>query len=289
MRRSRLTGMPALLVLALGLALLIGGPAQAADDSPETRDLIGEVKTHEKVMAQHCRDKAYGLLPGDVKKAFELFESTKDHKDAKKARKRLVKLVGNLCRKIKKDEVRKPALTTLGKMRHGDCAKYVKSYLKVTKGSKLPPLILPAIEVAGILGDESLVQPLLKLVNDSKNLNVASRAVTALGEFRDVSFKYRKLILQDLTKTLMKDLPTRPSRGKEIGAGVYIPGKSGKAGSSRYQTLGRLIPDALNKLTGQELQSIEEWMIVVKDQKRDLRGLFVEREREKEKKGAKTR
>lgn len=287
MGRLRGTGATALSLLALGLALLIAAPVQA-DDGSEARDLIGEVKAHEQAVAQHLRDKAYGLLPGDIGKALELFDSAKDHEDAKKARARMVKLVGNLCRKIKRDEVRKPALSTLGKMHHADCAKYVKGFLKVPKGSKLPPVLLPAIQVAGTLGHDSLVQPLLKIVRDSKSLTVASRAVTALGYFIDASINYRILILKELTKTLTKDMPTGASRGKEVGPGVYIPGKSSKGGSSRYQTLGPLIPVTLNKLTGQETESLEGWIILVQARKPNLRTLFVEREKD-EKKGKKAK
>jgi hypothetical protein len=149
-------------------------------------------------------------------------------------------------------------------------------------------MINEAMAAAGALGHDSLVLPLLKIVENSKNLGVAARAVTALGKFRDSAFSRRKKILLDLTDTLMKDMPGGPSQGKENRqTGDYIPGKSGHGGSARYATLAPLIPQALNELTGQEFQTLEEWMRVVSEQKRNLQDLFLERDEEEEKKDKK--
>ena len=113
------------------------------------------------------------------------------------------------------------------------------------------------------------------MVEKSKNYVVASRAAAALGEFETASRKHRHLILVELTRTLRKDLPSRPKRGHENRTtGDYIPGKQGAVGNARYSALSVAITAALNKLTGRHIQSYTEWMQMVKDNKRNLDVLF---------------
>ena len=117
--------------------------------------------------------------------------------------------------------------------------------------------------------------PLLTFVEKSKNYDLSARAVRALGEFRDVSLRNRTRIVASLAKTVQKDMPGRPKRGQENQTtGDYRVGRTGSSVSRRWSALSPEIPRALNKLTGQNFLTVEDWIDVVRDNKGRLSALF---------------
>jgi hypothetical protein len=124
--------------------------------------------------------------------------------------------------------------------------------------------------------DETLIDPLMKIVDDSKNVEVAAKSMEALGSFGRHK-RRREALLEDLVKTVQRVQPGgRGQAGKEnqtnpeAGAGS----KTGGNAQARWTALSPVLPKTLNDLTGQNFGSTEDWFAVFKEHKRDLGGLF---------------
>ena len=134
--------------------------------------------------------------------------------------------------------------------------------------------------MAAVLPDDSLVEPLLAMVEDSKNFSVAGRAMETLGAFGTVKRK-REKILETLAKTTER---VKPGGQPRHGATSNESNPEGGLGSSqggtaaRWSVLSPILPKTLNKLTGRSYPTPDEWFIAVKENKGRLKGLFVEGE-----------
>lgn len=271
-----------LLAVLLPMTAFAEEASQAEGAEKEAIEVYARVKAYEDVVDDHRRDGADEAVVKDIREAVKLFGEAEKAKDKEKAQERLVKIVGLTCSRMRSDDVRKTALVALGEMGHEDGARYVRRFLEpLDEGDEVPPTLLPAIEAAACIGDHSLVRYLLKIVDDSENYLVAAKAAEALGKFRDVDFRYHKKILEELGKTLIKDMPGSPSRGKgDPTTGAYIPGKQGDAGTARWSLLSVAIPKALNELTGQQFGTMGDWMAMIDEHERNLKILFVDRYRD---------
>lgn len=254
--------------LIAALLFTTGAAAARADES-----LAERVERHEDRMDAHRKDDATSELQGDLKLAVELFREAEEAPDGEKIQERLVKEVGSLSRD-RDEALRIAALCALGQMAHEDCATYVKRYLKPYHDAPRQRVALAAIDAAGLVADDSLVRPLLRIVDKSKNYDMAAKAVEALGRFGD-SKRYRKMILEELLDTLKRDMPAAPKPGRDTGD-AYLPPKNGHAGTSRWAVLSRAVPSSLNELTGRNLRSLGDWIAIVKEHDKDLDLLFVD-------------
>jgi hypothetical protein len=213
--------------------------------------------------------------PTDLESAVALYAEAEGSAHAAKIRARLVKEVGALT-KGRKTSLRVAALAALGRMGDRGAVRYLKPHIRPPRDAKRVALALAAIEAAAHVRDDALVASLLKVVDKSKNHQVAGAAVRTLAKFGD-SKRYRKRILEELATTLRGDLPSAPKRGHVVGT-KYIPGRHGSAGTERWVALSRIIPTALNELTGQSYGSVYEWMDLVRSHKRRLDDLFAKAE-----------
>lgn len=254
--------------LAVPVLLLASAGWVRADES-----LLERVERHEDRVEAHRKDDASSELQSDLKKAVELFREAAEAPDGEKIQERLVKEVGSLSR-VRDDTVRVAALETLGRMGHEDGARYVKRYLKDYKDAPRQRAAMAAVEAAGEVADDSLVRPLLRIVDKTKDMKLAARAVHALGGFGD-SKRYRERIVEELIDTLKRDMPAAPKPGRDAGD-TYLPAKNGHAGTSRWSVLSRAVPQSLNELTGRKLGSLSDWIAMVDEYERDLDLLFVD-------------
>lgn len=249
-------------------ALLLIGQAAAARADDTFRERVAD---HQDQVEAHRRDKASRELEADLQRTVALFREAEGTPDGTKIQERLIKQVGSLT-KLRDDVVRIAALDALGLMGHEDCARYLKPFLKPTKDVRRQKCTLAAIDAAGGVADGALVPPLLRIVDKSKNYAVAAKAVQALGKFGHCK-RYRKRVVEELAKTLKRDMPAAPKRGRST-QDAYLPGKNGSAGTARWTALSRVLPGALNELTGQSISNVGDWLAIVREYRRDLGALF---------------
>lgn len=257
--------------------LIVGlGTTARVDEAP--KDVLEErVERLEERIEDHRREDAARKLDADLELAVDLFHKAADLDDGEEIQESLVREVGALTRK-REEHVRLAALDALGEMGHEKGARYLKRYLKPYRDAKRQKRSRAAIAAAGKVADDSLVRPLLKIVDRSKNHGLAAKAMLALGQFGDCE-RYREHILEELVDTLKSDMPAAPKPGRDAGD-TYLPARNGHGGTSRWSTLSRVLPRALNELTGRNMRSVGDWMAMVDEYERDLDVLFVDDDEE---------
>jgi hypothetical protein len=253
----------------------LGGAAVAGEPAPDVEPLLARVQALEALVAEHAKGDAEAALAEDAKAVVAL------HKEAggeDPCRARLVKVLGTLVRE-RSQAVRQAAILAIGETRDQEAGKLLKPFLRPVTQGAVPPLLEPAIRAAALAPHDSLVEPLLEVVEDSKALGVAAAAMESLGAFGECKRKRTK-ILEDLVKTVERVRPGGPQRGKENQTNPDAPlgNNQGSSASERWNALAPVLPKALNQLTGQKFLSHEDWFAIVKENKRGLGRLFKEEE-----------
>lgn len=248
------------------------GNARAAETAPEEDPLVKRVTDHEALVAQHVKEKAVQALLQDAKAACTLHKEVVARDDL---RPRVLATLEVIVKNVKDDGGRKIALDCVGSTGDLNGMKIVRPYLKQPDREKSNPVLLCAIQVAGKLPVSESVEVLLAMVEDSKVLDVATAALESLGSFGKVKSK-REKILTELCKTVARWVPSTVRKPKSTG-GAEDPGSTNGGGeaSQRWTTLAPVLPKTLNQLTGQNVNTAEQWFQVVKDTK-DLGSLFRE-------------
>jgi hypothetical protein len=251
--------------VALAAALVVGigtGRARAADTPTESDPLVKRVVEHEALVAQHVKEKAPQALLQDAKVACELHKAVATRDDL---RPRVLALLEIVVKNVKDEGGRKTALEHVGSTGDLDGMKIVKPYLRQPDREKSSTVLLCAIRMAGKLPVGDSVEPLLGMVEDSKVMAVCSAAMESLGAFGKVKNK-REKILTGLCKTVAKWVPSTVRKPKSTG-GPSDPGYTNGGGeaSQRWTALAPILPKTLNDLTGQRVNTAEEWFRVVKD------------------------
>ncbi len=286
-----------LALLSLTSILSFSGTVFAADPDP----MLEKVTALEKQVATDIEAKANEALVGDTKSAQALYRDV-EGKDALKER--IVTIVGSIT-KVRADDVSKAAILMLGEIGDLRGARYLRSFLRAVDTFKVPLNTEASIEASKKLPDSTLVEPLLDIVDNSKNVACAAKAIEALGYFGSVKSK-REKILVELCKSVQRNLPGRKGQGGNVGSseagsgpdgvggsgdsgsgtsgggsgGSIDPGtggsySAGQANSARWPALSEVLPEALNKLTGSVCSSAQDWFAMVKQHKTSLKVLFV--------------
>lgn len=285
---------PSAAFVVLAAALAAPSPARAGDPDP----LLEQLSTLEKTTEADIAAKAYDALVTDARNAAQL------HKDAagKDAlRDRALAVVGSIV-KVRNDDLQKAAIAILGDIGDEKGAKYVRGFLRPIDDLKVPAAVEATLAVIPKLPDDGLVEPLLQMVDASKNYGVAAKAITALGSFT-ASRRKREKILLELVKSVQKNQPGGKGKygggggggegtsggsamdGSGSGGSGNGEGNSGEGGTAggftsqgqtdRWGPLSAALPEALTKLTGTAGSSAQEWFQLVKDNKGKLSALFV--------------
>ncbi len=254
-------------------ALLLGGVAGSAAADEELSNRAAALKD---IIKGHQVDKDLDALKNDVNEVVKLYTGAMAADDDK-VKGQAVELMGMIskwCVGKSRHDVLKAALTGFGTMGDERASKFVKPHLRQHNLKKAGPILQTAVDTAGKAPHSDYVEPLLKIVHKSKTLPIVARAATALGGFKKIKNK-RKKILIELVKTTEKDRPgTRPG---DRDPDMHQPLSYGSAGS-RWTTLSPILHKILNQLTGRDLHAAEEWFAMVKEYKSDLDDLFADEE-----------
>ncbi len=265
-------------IVCLSLLIVLAPCVARAEDASQT-PLEAEASALEKTVAAHVKAKDADALVADMDALLLLYRRAGEEDDVQA---RLVAAIGSITKFSKKgkgEDVLDLALTVLGETTDLRAAPYVKPFLKQRDVKKAGRLLLTAIFAAGRLPDEGLVEPLLKLVEKSKDYEVAADAIRALGNYKSCK-KKRELILVRLVKSVQKGKPSGNAGLDPLRAKPKVLKKGSPV--ERWAVLSEVLPDALNKLTGQNLARATTWFEIVQESQRTIGKLFKDEEGEQE-------
>jgi len=264
-------------------SLAWAGRCLAADADP----LVEKTTALEKKVEADVAAKTAEALVADATAAADLYKEA-EGKDA--LRDRALSILGTLSR-VRDDGVVKASIGALGDLGDLRGARYLRGNLKVSDDGKVSAALEASLDAAKKLPESSLVEPLLAIVDASKNYTLAAKAIEVLGAFGAVKNK-REKILTELTKTVAKSRPGAKGKygsGAGTGEGNTNPNPNGEGGSgegsgygtsnqpnsARWPALAAALPGALNALTGSSQGTAEDWIAQVKEHKDNLKVLFV--------------
>ncbi len=241
--------MPALLSLCVEAAV-----ADDADRKAETKALVNVIKEIRKQKDATALGKA---LERAVSLHNNLTSNTERHS--------LQHVVGQVLTDKNMGADRIAAAEALGKLNDPKGAfKHLKRALPTAKTEAAGPVELAALKALASVASDSSIPSLLELMRKAKDHNVAKHAISALGSFG--SSKKRVTVLEEMGAFLRL---VRPRRGK----GTRI----GAATRARWNALRSPLLSSLNRLTGQNQKSADGWIALLKDFKKTLKKLFVDK------------
>ena len=260
------------------LALAMSGPA-LSEEAPTVPGItvVERLAALQASVADHKRAKDGDALKSDIKLIVVLHG---DAAQVAKVRKECVKLLGGLTRgRGICVTVRVAALEGIGSTGDQQGARYITSQLRrMRPGTTTTTPLRTAVCVSSNLCSAEFVDPLLKIVTESKDYTLAAKALEALGHFRECKRK-RVKILKTVIKSISKDRPGAKGRSKDpVPNDQYR--HTGELARNRWAALARVLPGALARLTGMEMQGADAdwWIEYVRDNKGRMGALFVDEE-----------
>ena len=248
--------------LAAILTVALLGAAVAGADDPAEDGRIGEANTFLEHLATLQEAKRKDELAVALVKAVQIHNGLKT--DAVRAH--LQQGVGNLLGDEALGAVRMKAADALGKFNDPDGAyAQLRPHLPPTKDPTVGPFPLRVVQAVGALAPDAALATLTKLMEKGKDANASRYAIQALGKYG--WSKQRAKVLGSLAAFLKKLRPggLDPRKGKA----------GGEAARERYDFLRVTLVTALNELTGRKLETPEQWLDLVKENKRTLEKLFI--------------
>lgn len=238
------------LLMALTVVSLIWcAPARAE----EPKAVAGEIAA-----ARKSKDDA--ATSAAVKKAADAYNATED----KAAKSALLGELGKVIKDKKMSEARLAAVATLVEI--GDskpCWKQLSRFMPNPKKTETASdLQLAVIAAAGSLASPSAIKPLTELAYKAKDNKAAGAAAFALGGYG----KDKKSRVRLLVELIDIGLRTRPGRSTTKAVSPEA--------QQRWQVVGQGVVGGLNRLTGAEHSSFEEWESIFKDNKKKPGVLF---------------
>lgn len=170
-----------------------------------------------------------------------------------KLRESVRKVLGKAIR-YKDDGVKHVVIDAFTRMGDPLAYKYIAPFLRQTDRKKTPKLFEPAIRAVETLQPDDAVKPLVDLIKKSKNLSVGTRAMQALGAFRQSALKAK--IMREIINTVRKEKPG--VKGRE-NPNYYGNRRTGAQARNRWEALAAPMVATANALTGHELSSPTEW------------------------------
>jgi hypothetical protein len=263
----------AAVVLSLGAAARPAAADEAGGASDEVAALA-RLAELEGSVAQHKKDRDGGALARDLDGIAAMYRAPDCTPEQKK---RLSALVGVVVAAPVDDGLAKSALRAIGEIGDETNWKYVRKYLQQPDPKSTPPMLLEAIEAAGKIKASGAIDPLLRLVDDSKTFAVSAAAIRALGSYGDDK-RARTRILEAMVKSVRRSVPG--GRGMKKGGQSQVDPEQGGStnatggDASRWGTIAPAFVEAANKLTGKSAASAEDWFDIYDRYKGKLDSLF---------------
>jgi hypothetical protein len=266
--------------LAALAALAISTPAAFADPAaipanaaaPASDEAAATFAALQAQVKEHLKDKAVDALKSDVKEIAKAYPA---------ADPRMKKDYGNFfvsMTRLDSDDLKKVVIVAVGDLKDPDLFNVVRPFLAQPDKRAVPTHLQPAIEATGKMAPDTGVELLMKIVTDSKEYNIAAAAMKAFGGYKD-NKRVRVSILRDAINTVSKDKPSVGYRWKKTGNDdPYITAKlrSSAESQSRWAALGPALVEGLNKLTGQNCGSPEDWFGMYDSYKTSPSTLFLD-------------
>lgn len=262
------TGWMLLAALAIGMAF-VADPAAAADKEK----LAQRLEALDASFAAHAKAKDGAGLRGDLDTAVVLHA---DAEGEKALRKKIIKLMVAADKSVDDDATVQAMLLALAKTKDDGATSEIKSHLNQRDKKKATPVLMTAIEAAGLFPHAKFVNPLLKIFFDSKVNTTAGKALEALGSYHGVK-RYRVKILEATLKEVRRLKPGVKGDMKEPQEGEQASA-TGEEQSNRWAALAPILPKALGRLTGAEHYgaTAADWFTMYDDNKRKLEHLFMD-------------
>jgi hypothetical protein len=264
-------------ILGALVILLTVPPAFAEETEATTAESGGLARLVELEgsVAQHKKDRDEGALARDgdaIAAMHKAPDCPPEH------RKRLHALLGTVLAAPVEDGLVKSALKAIGDIGDELNWKHVRKYLQQPDPKSAPPLLLEAIEAAGKIRAPGAVEPLLRIVDDSKTYAVAAAAIRALGSYGE-NKRARGRILETIVKSVRRSVPG--GRGMKKGGQSQVDPEqggstnpSGSPDASRWGSLAPALVEAANQLTKKTAASAEDWFDLYDRYKGKIDSLF---------------
>jgi len=268
-------------------ALAAFGTAKAvmAEEADADSALLERIDALEAAVEEHRKAKDVAALGQDIDDLSSFWEKARANE---KVSERVIDAMGDVAKATDDERLTSDAIDALGQTEDPRAAPHIKRFLRQRKDTEADLTLRSAVDAAGKVVDSSLVSPLLKIVEDSKHFGIAARAIESLGAYGRVA-RSRVKILEDLVKTVKKSKPGSLPRMRPGGSGNIDPqGNSDDGGNypsdsgptARWNALSRVLPEALCELTGQNVRSTSDWILLVGERKGKLQTIFRDRDPE---------
>jgi hypothetical protein len=249
--------------------------AGAADPAADAalKEATAKVDDLEKQVKKHLLvTTADDALRQDIVSATKLTTELSDEK----LKTRCLDLVGLILKTTTHDDLERDAIKAIGTIGRADGGRLVVGYLRQATPADQPPLLPDAIECCGKIKSDATVPPMIEIVEKTKVFPLAVACMKSLSAF-GLNKRVREKILVALVDSLEKDRPGLSYRWRSTGnddATRTDKTASGEDARTRYDALAGEMCSALNKLTGMNVATPEEWFDLKKQYKSDMKALF---------------
>jgi len=247
----------------------------AADDP--AKDAAKEAATKftalDAQIRSHIANKALEALQKDVEEVTKAITEQADPK----VKSRFGTLLGVIVKGTTDDGVQKVVIVAIGDTKDSSLFQYIRPFLAQPDLDVEPPLCKPAIDAAAKLVCDDAVGPLMTLVEKSHILTLSSAAMEAFARY-GTHKGVRSKIFRDLINTVSKD---QPGVGQRWDASMGDPVQTAKVRTNeltaaRWGALSSSLVSTLNKMTGTQGATAEDWFKLYDDYKGGLDRLFVD-------------
>lgn len=261
-------------VLSTGLLGVVGAPPASAGDAPPAgtdTDPAQRFTELDKQIGVHLADKDADALKQDIGEALKEAKAATD--PALKAK--FGGLIGRILDRTHDDPTQKAAIVAIGETENPALFKHLRRWLAQPNTKVEPPMMTDAITAAGKIQSNDAVMPLLTIVEKSKVFSLATAAMEALANY-GTSKRMRVKILTELISTVSKDSPGVGNRwDASMGeAEATARTRTGEESRARWGALSGPLVTCLNRMTGQNCATAEDWFGIYDSWKGRLDQLF---------------
>jgi hypothetical protein len=248
-----------------------GSAPAAASAALSADEAAARVAQADEQVKQHLKSKDLDALRKDLDAVEKLVPRVADAKLRAKA----LSLVSSIFAASTDDAHQRVVIRSIGTIGEPSLFKHVRPFLAQPNPKEIPPLLLDAITATAKLRPVDAVAPLLSIVQKSKKMEAAAAAMRAFAGYGAMK-SVRGKILQELIATTEKDKPGVGKRWDNSSGDPYETGttRTGDDAVTRWGALSAALVETLNKLTGQNCATAEDWFALHDRYKTRLDELF---------------